>query len=251
MGIVFKRHTMNFPYDERTKSVSIYRDDMIAQLMHGDEIKTYTSLGNVWKYDEMIRLNEISWWKGRTIFDYNIFIELPVISDVQTSKDNQFFRFDISYGGNTLLKQTPHRFLQLIAPTDAIKKFFHLPIDLRGKSHTVLHLLSLKTYEIKEFVEAKLITKDVLIHGKDGDCNVYEPHLGLNAYVDLLIDVPETSKQLTNRPFQLKARVYLKSVDGVESDEHWLDIAKSTLDFYVKDACDRLVEIYGRSYFIP
>lgn len=251
MGILFKRHTMNFPNDERTLAFAIYREDMIAQLMHGDEIKTSSSAGNVWKYDEMIRLNDITWWKGKKVFDYNLFIEPSVVSEVKVSSDNKFFKFDLTYGGNEVLKESSYRFLQIIAPTDAMKRFFHLPIELRGKAYTVLHLLSLQTYKIKDIIEAKLITKDVLKHGKDGDGNVFEPHLGFNAFVDLAIDVPETSKQLTNRPFQIKTRVYLKSVDAIETDTDWFDHAKSALDFYVKDACSRLVEVYGNSYFIP
>ena len=263
MAFLFRLHTMQYPNDERTLMYAIYRDDMIAQLMHGDEIKTSASNNNVWKYEETIPLNSITCWKGKKVFDYNQTIQEPVLSKATVSPDNKYVRYDLFYGvtPNTenfftesfvdSKKTDGFKFLQISAPTDVLKKFFHMPLDISRKSLGLFYLLSKDNYELEEVLSIHELTTDKLKHGKDGDGDVFEPHVGLNAYVDLALKFNEPNKLIASRPFVLKVRVFLKSLVHTNSKDDIVKLALSTLDFYVKDVAESLTKLYGNGYYIP
>lgn len=241
-GILFKNHTMNFPNDERTLGVAIYRDDMIKSLHHGDQIQTYTSAGNVWKYDEGIRLNEISWWNGKKVFDYHYFLEVPTLSDIEINPDGSFLRSNLLFG--------KHKFLQLVLPADYFKNRFNSSVNNRSKVFSVYHLLSNCDYTVKEVLSIKRLTDGVLKHGKDGDGNVFEPHVGHNAYVDLVLSIPDKSKLINGKDVDVKTRVFIRSLFGLDSDDSILNYTKTQLDFYVKQVVGYLAHWYGDSFYI-
>jgi hypothetical protein len=242
MGILFQRHTMYFPNDERVLQYAIYREDMIAQLMHGDPIKTTQSRGLVWNYDERIPLSTIKKWKDKIVYDYNLTIEQPMVVNPKVSEDNKYFRFDITYGDV--------KFLQLVAPTDAIKKFFYNPVSVTHRCYSVIQLINNGTFVLDEVVQTKLITDQVLKHGKDGDGNMFEPHVGMNAYVDLNLRVANPENKNVNRPFILKARVYLKTISIINDNYDYGLASMDTLSFIVNDMTQELIRQYGSSNFI-
>jgi hypothetical protein len=254
---------MQYPNDERTLMYAIYRDDMIAQLMHGDEIKTTASNNNVWKYEETIPLNSITCWKGKKVFDYYETLEEPVLSKAEMSSDNKYVRYDLFYGATSKTndfftnyhvdskKTDGIKFMQISAPTDALKRFFHMPIDINRKSYGLYYLLDEGKYDFEELLAVKELTTDKLKHGKDGDGNVFLPHVGFNAYVDFALKFNEPSNIIASRPFILKARVYLKSLLGTETEEDVKKLALSTMHFYVKDVVASLTKLFGNAYYIP
>lgn len=262
MAFLFRRHSMQYPNDERILMYAIYRDDMVAQLMHGDEIKTTASNNHVWKYEETIPLNSITCWKGKKVFDYYETLEDPVLSKSELSPDNKHVRYDLFYGSSSNTKDFLNnfyvdskktdgfKFLQLSAPTDALKRFFHMPVDINRKSHGLYYLLVNNNYTLDELLSIKRLTNDILKHGKDGDGNVFEPHVGFNAYVDLALKFNEPSKDIATRPFILKVRVYLKSLFATQTDDDITKLALSTLDFYAKDVVAYLTKLFGKTYYI-
>jgi hypothetical protein len=233
---------MYFPNDERVLQYAIYREDMIAQLMHGDPIKTTQSRGLVWNYNETIPLSTIKKWKDKIVYDYNLTVEQPMVVNPKVSEDNKYFRFDIAYGDV--------KFLQLVAPTDAIKKFFHMPLSVTHRCYSIIQLINKGTFVLDEVVQTKLITDQVLKHGKDGDGNMFEPHVGMNAYVDLNLRVANPENKNVNRPFILKARVFLKTISVINDNYDYGLASMDTLSFIVNDMTQELIRQYGSSNFI-
>jgi hypothetical protein len=237
MGILFQTHSMNLPNDDRIKEVAIYRDDMIAQLSHGDDIITTASVNNVWKYDETISLNSITYWKGKKVFDYNLFVQPPLISYPTVSKENSSFRFEIFY--------SDVKFAQFVVPTDAIKRFYHMPINLEEKAFSVIQLASQEPLVVDEVLNIKLLTDQVLKHGKDGDGDVFLPYVGMNGYVDFNFKINEPSKRLSNRPFLLKSRVFVKSLPNINDRDDIINQALFAYRFYLNDVIKEVSRFYS------
>jgi hypothetical protein len=242
MGMLFKRHSMMFPNDERVLEFSIYRDDMISNLMHGDVIRTNRSGLNEWTYDETIPLNDITYWKGKKVYDFNYILEVPVVSYPVLSSDNKFFRFDITYSNI--------KFLQFIAPTDALKTFFYAPVNFSSQAYIILDTLAQDNYVIKDVLQIKLLSDQIIKHGKDGEGKLFESYLGFNAFVDLNIDISNANSKYYSRNFILKVRLYLKSFDKTLSDDIKLSLYRFSINDIVKDTNEQLKIIYRTSNYI-
>jgi hypothetical protein len=242
MGIVFKNHTMNFPDDERTLNIAVYRDDMIKHIKRGDEIKSSLSAGNVWKFDDSIRFNEITWWNGKKVFDYSYLTQSPVISDPVLNSEGTFFRSDLIYGDK--------KFAQFIVPAYYFRNKFTSSIYNKSKMYYFYHVLSQCKYHLVEVLNIKRLTDKVLIHGKETESNVFEPHVGFNAYVDFVLSLGDIDEAIGSAPVEIKSRVYLKSIQGTENDEDIVDLARLTLNSYVNDVCKYLTDVYGESFYI-